>query len=87
MTMRLGPGDKITAADIEFCRNELSEYTAKAEIQEAKVLTGAPRSRRAFGSHASKNRKSAARWQGYLDIKLAWLKLNNKPLYDEVTNE
>ncbi len=87
MTMRLGPGHKITADDIEFCRKEIAGYTEKAERQEELVLFGPVRSRRAYGSHASRNRKNAARWQGYLDIKLDWLKLNNKPLYDEVTNE
>ncbi len=85
MTMRLGPGIKITAADIKFCRNEISNYTKKAENQEENVSFGPVRSRRAYGSHASRNRTSAARWQMYLDIKLAWLKRYNRPLYDEVT--
>ncbi len=83
--MRLGPFDKITADDIEFRRKDISEYTAKAEIQEAKVLTGPVRSRRAYGSHASRNRTSAARMQGDLDIQLAWLKRYNPSLYEEVT--
>ena len=83
--MRLGPGIKITADVIESSRKWISEYTTRAEIQEEKVLTGPARSRRAYGSHASQNRKNAARMQGNLDIQLAWLKRYNRPLYDEVT--
>ena len=85
--IRLGPFDKITADIIEDSRKDISEYTAKAEIQEEKVETGPVRSRRAYGSHASRNRTNAARMQANLDIQLAWLKRYNRPLYDEVTNE
>jgi len=87
MTMRLGLGDKITVGDIKFCRKLISEYTEKAESQEENVLFGPVRSRRAYGSHASQNRKNAERMQGNLDIQLAWLKRYKPSLYDEVTND
>ncbi len=85
MGMRLGPGHKITVEDISFCRKEISGYTKKAKVQEAKALAAGPSSRGGYKSHASQNRKNAARMQGNLDIQLEWLKRYNPSLYEEVT--